>query len=72
MSDALAHKEAMPIKAAVIGVGSMGRNHARVYRELNETQLVGVADASLENAARVAEGNQTKAYGDYREMLATE
>ena len=27
------------LKAAVIGVGSMGRNHARVYREMEAADL---------------------------------
>jgi predicted dehydrogenase len=34
-----------PVRAGVIGVGSMGRHHARVYRELPEARLVGVSDA---------------------------
>ena len=60
------------IKAAVIGVGSMGRNHARVYRELSETTLVGVADMSLDLAERTAGDNYTRAYSDYRELLDRE
>ena len=61
--------EAGMIKAAVIGVGSMGRNHARVYRELPETTLVGVADMSEQNAERVAAEYQTHAFSDYRQLL---
>ena len=34
------------MRAAVIGVGSMGTNHARVYSELDEVELVAVADSS--------------------------
>ena len=40
----------MTIKVAVIGVGSMGVNHARVYWELPEADLVGVADFDVERA----------------------
>jgi predicted dehydrogenase len=43
-----------PIHAGVIGVGSMGRNHVRVYDELEETDLVGVFDVDADNAADVA------------------
>lgn len=43
-----------PLRAGVIGVGSMGRNHARVYRELADVELVGVADANAQIAAEVA------------------
>ena len=34
----------MTIRTAVIGVGAMGRNHARVYSDLPGVGLVGVAD----------------------------
>ena len=32
------------MRAAVIGVGAMGRNHARVYSEIPDVELGGVAD----------------------------
>lgn len=42
------------IRVAVVGVGDFGRNHARVYRELEDAELVGVVDANLERAQQVA------------------
>lgn len=60
------------LKAAVIGVGSMGRNHARVYTELKQTRLVGVADAMPETAQRVAANFGVPAYTDFRELLERE
>lgn len=60
------------LKAAVIGVGSMGQNHARVYSEISQTQLVGVADASEETAQRVGTQYSVPAYTDYHELLAQE
>lgn len=60
------------IKVAVIGVGSMGRNHARVYSELPEAQLVAVVDADGKAASAVAEHLGTKTYTDYRQMLGKE
>lgn len=60
------------MRAAVIGVGAMGRNHARIYAELEEVELVAVADeqpARLEALARIY-GVHT--YSDYRQMLAAE
>ncbi len=60
------------MKVAVIGVGSMGKNHARVYTELPEVQLVAVSDANSATAAAAAERFGTKGYTDYREMLAKE
>lgn len=44
----------MTIRVGVIGVGSMGRNHARVYRDLPEVELVGVADPQREALEQVA------------------
>ncbi len=62
----------MTIRAAVIGVGAMGRNHARVYREIAETELVAVADECNESCQQVAQDNWTKSYCDYRQMLKRE
>jgi len=59
----------MTIKAAVIGVGSMGRNHARIYWELPTTDLVGVADANKITADGIANRYNTKGYTDFRQML---
>jgi len=42
------------IRAGVVGVGNMGRHHARVYSELPGVELVGVADADADTAAEVA------------------
>jgi predicted dehydrogenase len=60
------------LKAAVIGVGSMGQHHARVYSELAETELVAVADVSEERCARITAQYGGKAYTDYLEMLESE
>lgn len=43
------------LPVGVIGVGSMGHHHARVYQELPTVDLVGVADADTEAAAETAE-----------------
>ena len=42
------------IRVAVVGVGDFGRNHARVYRELGQAELVGVLDTNAERAREVA------------------
>jgi len=52
---------ASPLRVGVVGVGSMGSNHARVYRELQSATLVGVADADAERAETVAEAYDTQA-----------
>lgn len=60
------------MKVAVIGVGSMGRNHARVYNDLPEAQLVAVADTNAAIASEVAARYGTRGYADYHEMLDRE
>ena len=60
------------MRAAVIGVGAIGRNHARLYNEIEDVELVAVADNDPAAAARVAGQLHTKSYGDYREMLKQE
>jgi predicted dehydrogenase len=42
------------IRVAVIGVGDFGRNHVRVYRQLEGAELVGVMDLDAQRAHRVA------------------
>ncbi len=71
-----------PIRVAVIGVGAFGKNHARVYRELQEQtagalqtdvprcELVGVVDPDAERASQVAAAHGAKAYSNLRELLA--
>ena len=60
------------LKAAVIGVGSMGRHHARVYTALPATTLVGVVDRDAERVHDIGATYGVPAYTDYREMLETE
>ncbi len=61
-----------PLKTAVIGVGSMGKNHARVYSELAEANLVAVSDANPATAEAIGKTFGAAAYSDYRELLEKE
>jgi predicted dehydrogenase len=56
-------------KVAVIGAGAMGRNHARVYSEIESVQLVGVADIFADAAEKTARRFGTVAYTDYLTLL---
>jgi UDP-N-acetylglucosamine 3-dehydrogenase len=60
------------IKAAVVGVGSMGMNHARIYDALEGVELVGVCDADIELASKVASRYRTRQYGDHASLLDEE
>ncbi|HTY48442.1 MAG TPA: Gfo/Idh/MocA family oxidoreductase [Steroidobacteraceae bacterium] len=57
------------VRAAVVGVGYLGRFHAQKYAQLQQAQLVAVVDASA--AAREAVGTElsVRAHADYRELL---
>lgn len=57
------------MKYAIIGVGNMGKNHARAAHELDSTELVAVADASAQTANAIAKLYQCAAYDDYVKML---
>jgi predicted dehydrogenase len=63
-----------PINVAVIGVGAFGRNHARVYRELQQAgsvRLVGVVDPDTARADAMAREFGCKAFGSVEQMLTT-
>lgn len=48
--------EATPaLKCGVIGVGSLGQHHARIYDQLDDTELVGIVDASPKRAKEIAD-----------------
>jgi predicted dehydrogenase len=56
------------IRAAVVGVGYLGRFHAQKYSALPECELTAVVDIDTEVAARVAAELGTRALSDYREL----
>ena len=55
--------------AAVIGTGFWGKNHARVYNEIEETDLLAVCDIDADRAKAVAEQYGAKSYSNLRKML---
>ena len=60
---------------AVVGVGVFGRNHARVYKELEQqgeaVRLVGVVDSDIDRADAVAREFGCRAFGSVDQMLTT-
>ena len=57
------------IRVGVIGVGAMGKHHARVYSEMRGAELVGVADANKRTAAEIASKYNTAAFDDCERLL---
>lgn len=54
----------------MIGVGSMGWNHARIYNELEGVNLVAVADLDAEVAKRAAHIYGVRDYTDCQRIYA--
>jgi len=57
------------IRVAVIGAGYLGRQHVRIYSQLDSVELVGVVDINPEIAQGVAREFRTMAYSSYEEVL---
>ena len=49
-----------PLRLAVVGVGHLGKEHARLYREMPGVELVAVADVSESTARKIAKKNKTE------------
>jgi UDP-N-acetylglucosamine 3-dehydrogenase len=63
---------APPLRAAVVGVGSIGRHHARVYNQLDTVELVAVADVDESRRATAAHRYKVRTYASYDEMFDRE
>jgi len=55
---------------AVVGVGRMGRHHARTYKALKQAQLIAVVDANEERAATMADEYGCEALSSVDELLS--
>lgn len=58
-----------PIKTAVIGVGRLGKSHARWLSKIDSSELVGVFDIDSERCAEVAGEIGTQAFTSLAETL---
>ena len=57
------------LRVGVIGVGYLGRFHARIYNDMKSVELVGVADTDHDTADRVASEYGTRAMYDPMALL---
>ena len=57
------------MRAAVIGLGAMGRHHVRILGALDGVKLVAVADVSSDAVARSTSGTTLAGYTDIERML---
>ena len=58
----------MKLRAAVVGVGYLGRFHAQKFKMIPDVELVGVCDASRERVEEVARELGVKPFAKYQEL----
>jgi predicted dehydrogenase len=54
---------------AVVGVGHLGRHHARILSEMPGVELTAVVDTNRERVQQIAGERRTTPFGDWREVL---
>ena len=57
------------IRVAVVGVGYLGKIHAKIYAGMENVDLVGVVDTDQDAAHSVAEEFGTRSFEDSRVLL---
>jgi predicted dehydrogenase len=57
------------IRMAVVGVGHLGKEHARILSHFPDVELVGVADVNYSQAQAVAERCRTQAFDTHEDLL---
>jgi len=58
------------MRLGVIGIGSMGKNHARVCSELNICKLVGVSDIDKRTVKKTADRFDVKPFYNYKNLIS--
>jgi len=58
-----------PLRVAAIGVGHLGRHHARILSSLPGAALVGVVDIKADRAAEIADACHTRPFTDFHDLL---
>ncbi|GAX62198.1 1-carboxy-3-chloro-3,4-dihydroxycyclohexa-1, 5-diene dehydrogenase [Candidatus Scalindua japonica] len=57
------------LKVAVIGTGHLGKEHARIYSEIPEVDLIGVVDTNKDTGEAVARRCKTTYYSSFKDIL---
>ena len=58
-----------PLRVAVVGVGHLGKHHARLLAQIEGAELVAAVDTEPERARAATEGTGARVLTDYRELL---
>ena len=62
-------KQKKKLKVGVIGVGVMGKEHVRVYSDLNSCELVGLYDYDVDRAKEISSLYNTKYFPAYEDLI---
>jgi predicted dehydrogenase len=57
------------LRVAVIGVGSLGQHHVRIYSQMPEVELVGLSDSNQSRADQIAAQYHTEIYDDFEKLI---
>lgn len=57
------------LRVAVVGVGALGRHHARILAGMDGMELIAVCDPNEQQGRTVAEANNTKWVDDYNDII---
>ena len=60
-----------PVDIAVVGVGHLGRHHARLLASMEGARLTAVVDTVAERAEEAAAGSSARALTDYRDLVGS-
>jgi predicted dehydrogenase len=60
---------AEPLRTAVVGIGHLGRHHARILGTLQDARLTAVVDTIEERASAAAASTGAAAFTDYRRVI---
>ncbi|MGB5159164.1 Gfo/Idh/MocA family oxidoreductase [Desulfobacterium sp. N47] len=57
------------MRVGVVGAGYLGKFHAEKYSQMDDVELVGVADIDEQQATKVAKNVNAKAYKNYHDLI---
>ncbi|MFH1540539.1 MAG: Gfo/Idh/MocA family oxidoreductase [Elusimicrobiota bacterium] len=57
------------MKIGIVGVGSLGQHHARVYSQIPDVEIFGVCDVDKKRVEKIAKNFNTQAFSDYKELI---
>jgi predicted dehydrogenase len=57
------------LRVAVIGVGSLGQHHVRIYSQMPEVELVGLSDSNRSRADQIAAQYHTEIYDGFEKLI---